>query len=123
MTRKIVTSAVETIDSTGNINISVNLVQVGDSPKTIKSGTRNVEVTDSSGRVGTAKITVPKATITLDPAEGLVGSTMTVSGTGFPANDLVLIQYAGTTISTANTTPTGEFTKDVTIPSSADVGA
>ncbi len=120
---KVVASADETIDSTGNINITVNLVEIADEPRTIKSGSRNVEITDSSGRVGTAKITVTKATITLDPAEGLVGSTMTVGGAGFPANDLVLIKYAGTTISTANTDPSGNFSKDVTVPSSADVGS
>jgi hypothetical protein len=119
---KVVSSSDETVDSTGNINFTVNVVEVGDSPRTIKSGTRNVEVTDSSGRVGTAKITVTKAEITLDPAESLIGSTVTVSGIGFPANDLVLIQYDGTTISTSNTDPTGNFSKDVVVPSSADVG-
>jgi hypothetical protein len=120
---KVVTTDEESVDSTGNINITVNLAGITDAQKLIKSGTRNVEVTDSSGRVGTAKITVPKAEITLDPPEGLIGSTMTVSGTGFPASDLVLIQYAGTTVSTATTGTTGDFTKDVVVPSSADVGA
>ena len=119
---KVVSTEGESVDSTGNINFTVNVKEVGDSPRTIKSGSRNVEVTDSSGRVGTAKITVPAAAITLSPAEGLIGSTITVSGTGFPANDLVLISYGGTTISTANTDPTGNFSRDVTVPSSAEVG-
>ena len=123
MDSKVVSSTKETVDSTGNINFTVNVVEVGDSPRTIKSGSRNVEVTDNTGRVGTAKITITKAEITLVPAEGLIGSTIAVSGIGFPANDLVLIQYAGTTISTANTDPTGNFSKDVTVPSSAEVGS
>lgn len=123
---KTVGTAAETVDSTGNINITVNLAAVGANltaqQKLIGSGSRSVKVTDSSGRVGTTKITVPKAEIAIAPAEGLVGSDMTITGSGFPANDLVLIQYAGTTVSTANTDPTGNFSKEVPVPSSAEVG-
>ena len=120
---RVVASENEVVDSTGNVNITVNLVEVADTPRTIMSGSREVEITDNLGRVGKATITVPKAEITLDPAEGPIGSMMTVSGTGFPANDLVLIQYGGTTVETANTSPTGAFTKEVTVPSKAEVGA
>ena len=86
-------------------------------PDDVATGEVKVMVKDSAGRVGEATITVTKAALTLDPAESLIGSEIMVSGEGFPANDLVIIRYNGETITTANVTSTGTFSKSITVPS------
>ena len=58
----------------------------------------------------------PSPAITVSPGESLRGETITVSGAGFPANDLVLISYNDATVDTANTSPTGTFSQDITVP-------
>ena len=103
----------------GNGNISFNIrVPDGADP-----GTRTVEVRDEGGRVGKATITIAEPEITLNPAESLVGSEITVSGTGYPANDLVLINYDGNTVDTASTSSTGTFEQIITVPSGNDPGS
>ena len=100
------------VNNIGSVTFDVSV------PDGVPAGDTKVVVTDSAGRVGEAKITVTKAALTLDPAEGLIGSDVTVSGVGFPANDLVLIKYNGNTQTTANTDSTGTFSKSITVPSS-----
>ena len=103
----------------GNGNISFN-VRV---PDGANPGTRTVEVRDEGGRVGKATITIAEPEITLNPAESLVGSEITVSGTGYPANDLVLINYDSNTVDTASTSSTGTFEQIITVPSGNDPGS
>ena len=106
----------ELINNNGDVSFDVIV------PDGVNAGTnRRVEVTDSGNRVGTATITIAEAEITVSPEESLRGGTVTVSGTGFPANDLVLIKYNGSTIDTASTTPTGTFVQDITVPSSEGI--
>ena len=45
---RVVASENEVVDS-GNVNITVNLVEVADTPRTIMSGSREVEITDNLG--------------------------------------------------------------------------
>ena len=100
------------VNNVGSISFDVSV------PDGVAAGEAKVEVTDADGRVGEATITVTKAALTLDPVEGLIGSDVTVSGVGFPANDLVLIKYNDNTITTANTDSTGTFSKGIMVPSS-----
>ena len=100
------------VNNVGSISFDVSV------PDGVAAGEAKVEVTDADGRVGEATITVTKAALTLDPVEGLIGSDLTVSGVGFPANDLVLIKYNDNTITTANTDSTGTFSKGIVVPSS-----
>ena len=91
-------------------------------PQDVSAGSgKRVTVTDSGDRVGTATVTIATAEITISPAESLRGETITVSGTGFPANDLVLIKYNDATKETATTSPTGTFEKEVTVPADEDI--
>ena len=111
-------------DSGGNISITVKV------PHALKKGSRKVLVEDAVGRVGQATLTIPEATITLSPKEGLRGSRITVTGIGFPANDLIQLQYDDYTggtktarvIGTANSDSTGNFEGSVTVPSFARIG-
>ena len=105
-------TAVLLVNNIGSISFDVSV------PDGVAIGETKVVVTDADGRVGEATITVTKAVLTLDPAEGLIGSDLTVSGVGFPANDLVLIKYNDNTITTANTDSSGTFSKGIVVPSS-----
>ena len=105
----------EAVNNNGNISFDVRV------PETVSSGPATVKVVDSGDRIGTVQITIAKAEISVSPAESLRGETITVSGTGFPANDLVLIKYNKATIDTSNTSPTGTFSQDITVPASEDI--
>ena len=105
-------TAVVLVNNIGSVSFEVSV------PDDVVAGEAKVKVTDSSGRVGEATITVTAAALTLDPEEGLMGSDVMVSGVGFPANDLVLIKYNDNTITTANTDSTGTFSKGIVVPSS-----
>ena len=111
------THSEQLVNNSGNISFNIQV------PDSVSPGTVRVSVQDVGGRVGVATITVAKPNITLDPAESLIGSQVTVSGTGFPANDLVLIKYGGNTVETAATSSTGTFEKTITVPSGNDPGA
>ena len=100
------------VNNIGSVTFDVSV------PDGVAAGETKVVVTDAAGRVGEATITVTKAALTLDPVESLIGSDVTVSGVGFPANDLVLIKYNDNTITTANTDSTGTFSKGIVVPSS-----
>ena len=111
-------------DSGGNISITVRV------PHSLKDGARKVEVKDSAGRVGEATLTVPKAAITLSPSEGLRGSEITVTGSGFPANDQILLKYDNYNrtpkqeqiITSAPSDSTGNFEMTIKVPVYARLG-
>ena len=105
------------VDSNGNVSITMRV------PNQVKDGSRQVKVTDSQNRIGVATLTVPKAAITVEPSSSLRGSTVTVSGTGFPANDLIQIKYDDKPVGTALTGPTGDFTGTIAVPSFAGIGS
>ena len=105
----------ELINNNGDISFDVAV------PQDVTPGTTSVKVTDSGDRVGTASITVATAELTISPAESLRGETITVSGTGFPANDLVLIKYNDATVDTSSTSPTGTFEQEVMVPAGEDI--
>ena len=105
----------EAINNNGNVSFDIIV------PETVSSGPATVKVVGSGDRIGTASITIAKAEITVSPAESLRGSMITVSGTGFPANDLVLIKYNTATVDTASTSPTGTFEQDFTVPATENI--
>ncbi len=67
------------------------------------------------------------ASITLNPASGTPGTTVTVTGSNFPFNSAVSITYGGsavaTTPSSVATSATGTFTASFTVPASSTPGA
>ena len=105
----------ELINNNGDISFDVTV------PQDVTPGNASVKVTDSGDRVGTASITIATAELTISPAESLRGETITVSGTGFPANDLVLIKYNDATVDTSSTSPTGTFEQEVMVPAGEDI--
>ena len=88
-----------------------------------------VKLTQDDGKVGTGTIIIKKPTIEVSPPEGRVGTTIVVTGTGFPANDQVIITYGGpseaTTASVAHvvdrqlTDAAGDFNASFNVPANA----
>ena len=110
-----------TTDSGGNWNASVVVPLTSASTTT---GTHELRVKDSSGREGSALITVPARTITLDPAEARPGDTVDLTGTGFPASTSkaveatppVMIEYDGRSVGTATPDASGNIAYRFRVP-------
>ena len=118
-----------TANSSGDIVIAVNVPSENteDSPG-IGSGKKTVSVTATgSGRVAEGSIEIPKAVITLDPVTSRRGTTVNVSGFGFPSGDLVQVKYDndGTfvTVAAGSADASGAVSIDFTVPSYARIGA
>ena len=92
-------------------------------PDEVTHGTRTIQVTDDSGRVGEVALTVPKPTITLDPSESRRGTTVTVSGTGFPVGESVTVGYGDEDdVAVSRPDSSGNWTTSFRVPSSAIIG-
>ena len=116
-----------TADSAGNIVIAVNVPSSPRGPG-IGFGKKIVSVTATgSGRVAEGSIEIPKAAITLDPMKSRRGSTVKVSGSGFPSGDLVQVKYDndGTfvTVAAGSADASGAVSIDFTVPSYARIGS
>ena len=116
-----------TANSAGDIVIAVN---VPSSPSTdgIGSGKKDIEVVAiGSGRVAEGSVEIPKATIMLDPVTSRRGTTVNVSGSGFPSGDLVQIKYDndGTfvTVAAGSADASGAMSINFVVPSYARIGS
>jgi len=85
------------------------------------AGSYTVLVVDSSGRTGSATLTIPSRTLALDPESSRRGSSVSFSGAGYPASATVSIAYAGTTVATVNATSVGDVSGSFTVPTSAAI--
>ena len=116
-----------TANSAGDIVIAVDVPSDEDGDG-IGSGKKTVSVTATgSGRVAEGSIEIPKAVITLDPVTSRRGTTVNVSGSGFPSSDLVQVKYDndGTfvTVAAGSADASGAVSIDFTVPSYARIGA
>ena len=88
-------------------------------------GDYTITVTDSGGRIGSGTVTIPEPTLTVDPTESRFGSTINLSGAGWPTGtgaNLVEILYEGIQYSTAITNSDGAWSDSISVPASAGVG-
>lgn len=92
-------------------------------PRGLNPGTYSVVVRDNGNRVGEAKLEVPKPEITLDPMTSQRGTTVTVVGENFPADDVVTIDYRGVTVEAAQSDTIGQFRATFQVPITAPIGA
>ena len=110
------------------INNGGTFVLSVDIPKDVTSEGSNVvvEVVESgNGRSGVTKMAIPEPTLTLNPTEGRMDTSVVASGTGFGAGENVSIIYtAGDEDSTTSVTADsrGNWTKAFTVPLFAGVG-
>ena len=117
-----------TVDNGGSWAASINLPLA---KALTEEGTKELRVTDSKGRVGTAEVTIPARTIEVTPPNGRVGTTAVVSGSNFPSrNDegssfSVSIVYKASTGSTTTVSATpdasGRFSEQVRIPTGSAI--
>ena len=103
-------------DSNGELSNSFKV------PGKLKAGTYNVVIRDVNNRVGTAELTIPKPGITLTPGMSQRGSTVTVVGENFPAEDLITITYAEDTVTVATTDTVGKWRATFEVPVDATIG-
>ncbi len=103
------------VDPNGNIDITIRV------PNNVKAGSRPVRIEDKGGVIGTASLTVPTPVLSIDPTESRIGTSVMVTGTGFPANDLVLVSYGGNAVGSAASDATGNFSVSITVPNTANI--
>ena len=123
-----------TANSAGDIVVTVN---VPSNPATdgIGSGSKDVVVVatksddnpSNSNRVAEGSIEIPKAAIVLDPDSSRRGTTVSVSGSGFPSGDLVQVKYENNsnfvTVAAGSADASGAVNIDFTVPSYAKIGS
>ena len=117
--------------SAGDIVITINVpsrpatsttdaMPIGDGKKTI------VATAIGSNRVAEGEIEIPKAAITLDPETSRRGTTVNVSGSGFPSGDLVQVKYdnngTSVTVAAGSADASGAVSIDFVVPSYARIG-
>ena len=89
------------------------------------AGDYTITVTDSGSRIGTGTVTIPERTLTVDPAESRIGTTIGISGTGWPTGtgaNLVGIFYDSVQYATAITAADGRWSASIGVPTAANVG-
>ena len=115
-TSRIISSGIN-ISSSGNFSITF---LIPDSIATRSFGDHKVTATDGAGVAGQVSLRTPGKTLTLSTDTSNRGSYVTVTGTGYEANETVSLTYSSgstvTTLGSATTDSHGEFTKVVTIP-------
>ena len=111
--------------SAGDIVITVNVP----SPEgnAIGSGKKSIVATATgSNRVAEGSIEIPKASIALDPGTSRRGTTVNVSGSGFPSGDLVQVKYENNnntvTVAAGSADASGAVSIDFVVPSYARIG-
>ena len=99
-----------------------NLADTFEVPGNLKAGTYRVTVTDYQRRIGIADLTIPEPEIELDPSASQRGSTVTVIGSNYPAEDVITISYRGRTVTASNTDTVGRFRATFAVPVNAPIG-
>ena len=119
------------VDNGGNWNASIVIPVTGTS---ITPGPHEIKVIDTGGREGVAIVNVAERTLSLSPTASRVGTTVTVTGAGFPGRNsatgsegvqVVQIEYNenGTFRTVASVTPdsSGSFTTTFQVPLNAGI--
>jgi hypothetical protein len=92
----------------------------------VTSGTYPIYLSVNGALTGTvSSLTVGSAgsgNLTLSPSSGPVGTSVTVTGYGFPAYTTVTITYAGTYVASTTTTASGTYTATFSVPSTYTSG-
>jgi hypothetical protein len=130
-TNKINEGSSISIDNGGNWSSSV-ILPINDT--TVVTGTHELKITDDGGREGTVSLIMAPRELELDPSESRVGTTVAVTGSGFPADNTktgaastpsVAIKYtvSGTAQTVATLTPdaSGNISGSFTVPLTAGI--
>ena len=104
------------VTSSGRITVTFTI------PAGVTHGTRTIEITDDKSNVGQVSLTVPEPAITVSPESSKRGSRLTITGSGFPANENVTVKYAGDNQRSVRSDGTGSWNTELGVPSGADIG-
>src|SRR5208337_5137666 len=110
----------QTTSATGTFTCTFTVPSVTGGTYTVVVSGSNVGTVPADSATATFKVITPA--ITLSPTQGPIGTTVTVSGTGFSVNTKIgIISIAGGTITTQTctaqtTSATGTFTCTFTVP-------
>ena len=102
--------------SSGNVAVTTTV------PLEVGYGKKKVELRVGS-RTGVGEITVAEPSIMVSPEESLVGSTISVTGTGFASNGRVEVEYNDDIEEVGLADSDGNFSITLTVPSDAGIGA
>ena len=102
--------------SSGRITVTFTI------PAGVTHGTRTIEITDSKSNVGQVSLTVPEPAVTVDPKSSKRGSQLTVSGSGFPADESITVEYDEGSGRSVRSDGTGSWTTTFAVPSNAGIG-
>jgi len=95
-------------------------------PSNATVGTHTINVTAGTVSLSKTFTVTASPTITLSPTEGAAGSTVTITGSSFPASTALALQFDATAITITSgdtsTSISGTFYTIITVPSSAGVG-
>ena len=108
--------------SGGNVNFTITIPK---NKTLLRDGENTIVVTAHNGGVGTAKVNIPKAAISLEPATSRRGTEVSVTGSGFFAGELVLVEYAGSEtrrVASELADGSGGFTATFNVPNVAEIG-
>ena len=119
--------------SAGEMVITINVpsrpAANGEDAMPIGDGTKTISVvaTGGSNRVAEGSIEIPEAVITLDPTSSRRGTTVNVSGSGFPSGDLVQVKYENNdefvTVAADSADASGAVSISFVVPSYARIGS
>ena len=116
-----------TVDSGGSWSATI-IIPI--TSATTTPGTHSLDVMDNGKRSGSVDITIPKRTLTIEPAEARPGESVTLTGTGFPASNTrtkehntpsIEITYADDLVGTAIPDGDGNITLSFRVPLDAAI--
>ncbi len=85
----------------------------------LPGGAATVQLTQTDGKIGRGQLTIKTPTIEINPASSRKGTDVLVTGTGFPGNDPVYIEYNGASAGAANTDGGGNWSHVIVVPDDA----
>ena len=114
------------VGTDGNLAFAVTV------PLNVAHGRNEVRIEGTDHAIGQATLNVPEAAIDIDPAIGQWGSEFNVTGSGFIANEPVIVTYNSGPAATDKTTPLalsgaladsqGRFELTLRVPVTAEMG-
>lgn len=100
----------------GSATITANV------PVDIGTGSKSVSLSVGT-RTGEGTITVAKPAITLSPTESLIGTTVQVTGSGYPSNGRVLLDYGSvSSLQIGQADASGNLSMSFSVPAGAGIG-
>ena len=110
-----ITDTSKTSTSAGSVSFTYKV------PLNVGTGSKMVSL-DVGERTGQGTITVPKPSISISPTESLIGSDVTITGTGFASSSRVEVFYSEVIEAVGTSDSNGNVSIRLTVPSAAGIG-